>query len=582
MRRCGRALLSAVALLLMLPASHVFAHANFLGSDPADGTVFRVAPPFADLHFSEGVLLEASSVTLLHLGPGTSERLHISSQGGGSTVRATFPALANGAYILRFVVVDPADLHRTVGSVSFGIGVDAPLSEGGSELSGSRWSVALRASTDALLILGVGSVVVMWLCHRQGVPMPTRAPRLAVRSGVGACLGWIGLFVLSVTSVGFAHARWATLLISSDPGRRALIGVELAAGLWWVGRMLRRARTAARPQLIGVLAILMAGFLVLAALGGHSAVGGDSLVGSALRVAHYGSFCLWLGTVAALWWETRAATDPLELWPAVSRIAVYGLAMTGLTGLLLSARVVATVTGLLGTFYGRVVVGKIAVVLLLGLFGAFAARSVIRNGAPRHVPIEFSLGVGALVMAGMLANSVPAVGARFDAVPAGVPQVVTHDIADLTVSALLQPARPGPNLVRLSVLETRRPSPGDVQRVTMTLTRADGTEVATREGVPSSGVLEWSDVELAAPGPYAISVRVDRPALAVPDFNGDLTVAATPVLRAATVVSNRRWAAIALPLAGGWIALVTTGGWLMRRRRRQGSNRYPLARTVTR
>jgi hypothetical protein len=188
----------------------------------------------------------------------------------------------------------------------------------------------------------------------------------------------------------------------------------------------------------------------------------------------------------------------------------------------------------------------------------------------------------ALLLAGFLAGSAPAVGAQFAPLPSAVPQIITRDTADLTVTTLVQPARPGPNLVRVNVLETRRPSRGPVASVTVAVIRADGTVVATRQGVPSaSGVVEWADVSIADPGTYEVRVRVDRPASGVPVVTGSWTIDPTPTRRVATVVSNRRWAAFALPLGGGWIALVTVGGWWLGRRR-QGSKRYPFARTVTR
>jgi hypothetical protein len=116
----------------------------------------------------------------------------------------------------------------------------------------------------------------------------------------------------------------------------------------------------------------------------------------------------------------------------------------------------------------------------------------------------------------------------------------------------------------------------------MTLTRADGTVVATRAGVPTvAGVLEWADVSVVAPGAYRVRVQVDRPASAVPDVTGTWSVDPTPARRATTVLSNRRWVGIAVPVGAGWIALVVAGRWWVGRRR-QGSNRYPLARTVTR
>src|SRR5207344_1618089 len=129
-RWCGAAL-CAVATFVLLPATLVAAHATFLDSNLVDGSVLAKAPPVAALRFSEPVLATASTVHLLRLGSGVDEALDLSTAGGETTLIVGLPKLPRGAYILRYVAVDPADLHRTVGSISFGVGVAAPPSEPG-------------------------------------------------------------------------------------------------------------------------------------------------------------------------------------------------------------------------------------------------------------------------------------------------------------------------------------------------------------------------------------------------------------------------------------------------------------------
>ncbi len=113
-------------------------------------------------------------------------------------------AASAGAYILRYVVVDPADLHKTVGSISFGIGVAAPPSESGEQVDSSWLSIALRVISDGAALLAVGAVVVAALMVRSG------RRRLRQRHVAGRALqrcvvavGWIGLFVADAASVGF-------------------------------------------------------------------------------------------------------------------------------------------------------------------------------------------------------------------------------------------------------------------------------------------------------------------------------------------------------------------------------------------
>ncbi len=565
MRRWGRVLVCAFAALVAIPATSASAHSTFLGADPADGSVLRDAPAVVTLRFSEDVLLDATSVTLTRLGGGTTEELDLSARDGGSTVEATLPALGNGAYVIRFRAVDPADLHTTVGTVSFGIGVAPPPTVSGSQIAGSWWSALVRAATDAMLILTVGGVVVAFVALRRG-RCPIAAARLAVIGAAGTALGWVVLFVADVGSVGFGHARWGSLLLGSDPGRRAMVGVELALAIWWSARFMRTLTTGSRAPIARVLLVLGGAFVVTAAFGGHGGVGGNAIVGIVLRAVHIGSFGVWIGAIGVLWWTARRDSALRALWPDVSRLAAVGLALTGASGLLLSGRVVATVTALLGTSYGRAVVGKMAALLVLAALGWFAARRVARGGEPRAVRAELWVAAAAVVLAALLAGGVPAVGERFDPPAQAAPQIVTGDLDDLTVSVQVQPALPGPNLVQVAVLDTRRPSPGPVERVTVVVQRADGEEVARRDGVPKGGVIEWADVDLAAPGGYTVQVTVDRPTSPVPEFAGSVAVQTAPVPRADTVVSTASWAPIAAAVAAAWLVLVGLAAVVVRRR----------------
>ena len=564
-RRCCGVVLSALFVFLIIPATPACAHALFVASNPVDGSVLARSPQEAELHFTEPVLPDASVVRLVHLGSQGDQVLTLTGAGDGTTFLATLPKLARGAYILRYVAIDPADLHKTVGSISFGIGVAAPPSESGQQVDSSWLSVALRVITDAAALLDVGAVVVCTFMVRKGRRDLAGVTRLAVVCITILAAGWSALLVADASTVGFAKVRWGSLLLHSDPGRRALVGAQLALGMWWTVRLVHRTDSdAARRFLVRILQVIAAGVVIAAAYGGHAGIGGSFLVGVVLRIAHLASLCIWIGAVAATWLLARRDRTVGLLWPAVSRLAAIGLAVSGASGLLLSGRVAMTVTALLGTTYGQRIVIKSGLLVVLAGLGAVAARSVQRSREPRRIPVELSVAGLAIVIAALLANSAPARGQQFSPEPESHPQVVTSDVLDLTVSASLQPARPGPNLVQVRVLETRRPAPGPVQNVTFRIIGGDGSVIAERQGVPASGLVEWTDITVPNPGTYRVEVDVARPALAVSPFVASWTVDPVPVARAGRVVSTDSWAPLATGLAGGWLILAAAGRWGLR------------------
>lgn len=563
-RLCGFVAFALVAFLLT-PASFASAHASFVESDPVDRSVLAKSPVVAELRFSEEVFADASSIQLLQLGSGKTEELRIISADGGRTLLVDLPNLQRGAYILRYTAVDPADLHKTVGAISFGIGVAAPPSQSGQQVDSSWSSIVLRAATNAALLVVVGATVISLLMVSKGRRNLGDVTRIALVSAWVLAAGWVVLLAADVAAVGFDRVRWGSLLFSSDPGRRTLIGLQLALGLWWTVRMLdRRPDRDIQRFIVKILGVIAVGFVVAAAYGGHAGIGGSFIVGFALRVVHLASQGTWIGAIATMWWVVRRDRRMRSLWPDVSRLAAIGLAATGASGLLLSGRVASTVTALLGTTYGRWIVIKFGLVLVLAAVGGRAAWRVRRGFEPRRTSFELVVAGAAVVIAALLAGSAPARGEQFEPLAVANPQIVTSDVRDITVSASIEPARPGPNLVQVRVLETRKPSPGKVENVLLRIVGLDGTTVTERTAAPVNGLVEWSDVDLANPGMFRVEIDVSRPASPVSPFVASWTIDSAPVPRTGRVISTQTWAPFAVILAAFWVLLVSAGWWASR------------------
>jgi copper transport protein len=560
-RLCGFLVCALVAFVLT-PAPFASAHASFVESDPVDGSVLAKSPVVAELRFSEEVFADASSIQLLQLGSGKTEELRIISADGGRTLLVDLPKLQRGAYILRYTAVDPADLHKTVGAISFGIGVAAPPSQSGQQVDGSLLSIVLRAATNAALLVVVGATAISLLMVSKGRRELGQVTLVALVSAWVLAAGWVVLLAADVATVGFDRVRWGSLLFSSDPGRRTLLGLQLALGLWWTVRMLdRRPDRDIQRFIVKILGVIAFGFVVAAAYGGHAGIGGSFIVGFALRVVHLASLGMWVGAIATMWLVVRRDPRMRSFWPDVSRLAAIGIAATGASGLLLSGRVASTVTALLGTTYGRRIVIKFGLVLVLAAVGGVAAWRVRRGLEPRRISLELMLAGAALVVAALLASSAPARGEQFEPLAVANPQIVTSDVEDITVSASIEPARPGPNLVQVRVLETRKPSPGKVENVLLRIIGLDGTTVAERTAVPVNGLVEWSDVDLANPGMFRVEVDVSRPVSPVSPFVASWTIDTAPVPRVGRVISTETWAPFAAILAAFWVLLVSAGWW---------------------
>jgi copper transport protein len=157
------------------------------------------------------------------------------------------------------------------------------------------------------------------------------------------------------------------------------------------------------------------------------------------------------------------------------------------TGLYAAGAEVASVDGLLETAYGRTLAAKVALVGAAGGFGLVNAR-LLRRGvaAPRLLLAELAIGVEILLVAGVLTASSPARGPQFAAPSAVRAPLLVRTVGDVLVTATVRPNRPGPNVVTVEAVSTRRPPPAAIDRV---LVRAgQGTPAGLRPVAPG----RWS------------------------------------------------------------------------------------------
>jgi putative copper export protein len=375
---------------------------------------------------------------------------------------------------------------------------------------------------------------------------------LVSRAGSVVAAAWVVSFLVEGAAVGWGRAAWLRLLVASDPGRRALLGVVLAVATWWLVRLLRPATVTAPVDRL--LAAMAAVVVVVGAYGGHSAIGGNQWLGVALRLTHFGAIALWVGSVAVAWWCVRNESSPAAVWRAASRVAGWAVAVTGLSGFVLSGRTVDTVTALLRTQYGFVVLVKVGCLVVAALVGGLAARDMGRGRQPRVV-VELAVASIAIFAAAVLGGSAPAVGAQFAAPASMSPQVATGDLADLTVSVGVSPARVGANLVQAEVLNTRRPEPGVIRSMRVRLVH-QGRVIVDHVVQQPTGPVEWSDDQLSAAGGYRVIVDIDRPDAPVPAFERSFTVSPLPVRPVPTRVSRRPWMPLAALFGGVWAIVV--------------------------
>jgi copper transport protein len=156
-------------------------------------------------------------------------------------------------------------------------------------------------------------------------------------------------------------------------------------------------------------------------------------------------------------------------------LAVASLGLTVATGLYGAGRQVGSVRDLVDTPYGRALLIKSGVLLIVGGLGLLNAARLhgwapIRLAAPpsrRLLAVEAAAGVVLLLLAGVLGETPPSRGADSTDAGASTAVVRTGSINDIVVSVSVTPNQPGANGFTVVAVSGRRPPPAPIDDVTL-------------------------------------------------------------------------------------------------------------------
>lgn len=595
--RAALGVLAGALVLLVLAGSPASAHANLLDSNPADGALLDRAPGELVLHMSESVELAGTTVVItdghggqIAAGPVRLRRGSATGTEEPSTLTVPLPPLPTDTYRVAWATLSSDDLHPTRGVVVFGVRrAVAAASAPTDPPPGAAESVA-RAVGFVGLSAALGALVLLALLRRTG---PAAGPaldgarrRLRVTQAVGAGIAVAAdtaLLVAQSAGSGTGTLATAVRLLGSGYGARwwcheaAILALLAAAALG--ARRDRRPEPGRRLPAAGVIAVVAA-IGVTAGLLGHPASAGPLWV--AVDAAHQCAAWIWTGGVlaaaVALLGRSgeRRALAGLVL-RRFSAVAVAGVLVLAMTGLLLAGHAVASVDALLFSAYGRVLLVKIGLAVLVGAAGLVNTVLLHRKraGGPAARPLvavvcaEAVLGALLLGSAATLGSASPPSGSAWQAGPA--PSTLsTSQADDLVESVAVTPNTPdGANFVTAQIFDTRKPAPAPVSEVTITLRSADGVVVSGTARPGSNGAYVLPTDRLGA-GQWRITVAVGRLGLATAVSTTDWDVRGGPAHRT-PVVSLDPLAPVLWTVALGVLGLAVATALVWSVRRRTGS-----------
>ena len=393
-RRLFAGLVAAVALVLAV-AAPASAHATLERTDPSDGSVLAVQPAVIAAQFDESVGVSADSLRVFD--PSGQRVDNGNTTHGASSDIITISlrsGLGNGTYTVAWHVIS-ADSHPVSGAFSFSIGAPSKTSVNptaivtrASTFQGVAYGVARWAAYLSFALLA-GTIVFLALCWPRGA-----ATRGSFRMIV---IGWTTLVASSVAQLLLQGVYASGLPLSRifDPSViqsttatrfgttvevRLLILAVLAPAVTIGVQRLADARFGARMRSAALALLGTMGLASTWAATGHASTGIQVPLSVVSDILHLSAMAVWLGGLAMLVLVVlRAPQKPKQAAAAVNRFSTVALTcvcvMIG-TGTYQAWRDVGSLHVLFDDTYGRLILIKIAGLLLLIGLGYYARQQI--------------------------------------------------------------------------------------------------------------------------------------------------------------------------------------------------------------
>lgn len=509
--------------LSALPAS---AHANLERTTPASGAILDIAPSEVTLVFSEAVDVTLGRVVVVAPDGQQVQLGKPELRTNGTVVAARLGAdVGEGTFVVSYRVVS-ADGHPISGGFSFSIGTPSQTAPDAANVGEAPVDPVVRVLLSVAKYLGYAGLallagpvlIVVALWPRR---LELSGPRRLIWIGWGLLLAGtvLSLYVQAPYSIGggLIDVRFSDLVESAGTtiGLAQIVRIVLLLAAIPLLRDVAAGKELERLGLVGLGGLGVATVLTWP-IAGHAVASPARLLAIPSDAVHVGAMGIWIGGLAVLagyllpWANQRELSAVLPVW---SRWATYAVVSLVVSGVVQGVLEVETPTALINTNYGKLVLAKIAgLVVILGV--AAAARMLVRRRIAvediRHVRnlragmlVEVGLAAVVLVLATLLVQTTPARTAiATTASQEAVPFTTSVSTPDFVLQIDVTPAAKGNNSVHLTAF--------------------------TATGAPQK-VVEW---KATASNPNSGLTNVDIPLL--------------------TIADNHVVGEIQLPMSGNW------------------------------
>ncbi|MFY1631852.1 copper resistance CopC/CopD family protein [Solwaraspora sp. WMMB335] len=415
-------LLVGTSAALVGPAEPAAAHAVLITADPAPGAVLGNAPDQVVLTFSEPVRLVSGRSHVL--APNGKRITDGQPQVSGNTVTIPIRPADRplGTYLVSYRVIS-ADSHPVGAGYTYSVGAPSATAPQ-VDPDGQQLAVTVAVAVAKYLgyvgvVLAVGPALLLaWL-------WPPRLPRRPALRLLRA-----GLATVAAATVG---ALWVQAPYTTGSGLFDVSPTDLAVvvgsgyGLAMLARLVLLAAVTVliTPAVTGTggvrrgiaLVVLTLAALVTWPMTGHAVAAPVPPVSIAADTVHIAAVAVWIGGLVTLGGVLLRRAHPrvlARILPVWSRWAVVAVCWLLLAGTVQAVLETGSLTALVTTRYGRLILTKVALVAGLLVVAGFARRLISRPdpALPRRlsalVGVEVAVATVALGISAVLVQTTPA------------------------------------------------------------------------------------------------------------------------------------------------------------------------------
>ncbi len=355
------------------------------------------------------------------------------------------PRLPDGTYTATYRVIS-ADGHPVSGGMVFSIGkpgagpaktIDELVGDAGASTTAKAVQRVANALQYLATALAVGFVIFVLLCWRAGLQAPRARPLLLGAAALGVLASVVGL--LAEAEVGGGLSFVLDTRFGHVWGARTIVWLVFGA-------------LAAASAPLAALAVPAALLAVAPALEGHSTTISPTALLIPLDALHVLAMSAWLGGLVALLFVVTG--DRAPIMRRFSQLALVSVITLAVTGTIAAISLLTALEQLWDTGYGRELLAKIALLVVLIGLGWLNRRRLAGGRTIRDVVrAEVALILAILGVSGVLVDGVPPVSA------AAGPFSATKRLGPLDMQLTLDPARAGPNELHLYLFDARTGAP---------------------------------------------------------------------------------------------------------------------------